>query len=360
MTWAASFIVMAVACARTPAAQAETAPTRKVENAPQVNGCGMAFVTIPAGSFIMGCSPGDRLCEDDEKPAHEVRISQEFEIGVYEVTQHQWLKVMGGNPSQFLGPERPVECVSWNDAQEFLRRLNALEDGYRYQLPTEAEWEYAARGGEPGRPYVWGKHPLPVVAGRKQANVADESARRVHPDWTALRRYDDGYAETAPVGRFAPNGYGLYDMAGNVMEWCEDWHAFWYYRRSPQCDPRGPASGFQRVVRGGSWSGFPRNLRVSNRNGLAPHRSSYNIGFRCVREPVSALSAPPPRLRAESGLARYRPAFTGEEYWAEQPPPLPGRAFPALLNFACGGRPLICLGFTVEQEGGPDRHGRGY
>jgi len=231
----------------------------------------------------MGCCRGDRECEDDERPAHEVRITTSFQIGKYEVTQEQWERVMGKNPSAFIGLDRPVERVSWNAVQEFLKKLNELNDGYLYSLPTEAEWEYAARAGQSGWKFVWGNESLPVVNGRNQANVADETVRSRHPDWKIFETYHDGYEGTAPVGSFAPNGYGLHDMVGNVMEWCDDWYDKNYYRKSPPADPRGPASAVYRVVRGGSWSGLPNNARISNRNGLSSFGSSYNIGFRCVR-----------------------------------------------------------------------------
>jgi len=147
------------------------------------------------------------------------------------VTQAQWKAVMGANASQFKEEDRPVENVSWSDVQEFLRRLNAMNDLYRYRLPTEAEWEYAARAGS----------PLDMVA-----------------DLGAVAWYDgNSGSQTHPVGRKRANGWGLYDMLGNVWEWCADWYGKDYYASSPIDDPQGPASGNLQVVRGGSWSNGP-------------------------------------------------------------------------------------------------------
>jgi formylglycine-generating enzyme required for sulfatase activity len=139
--------------------QAKPAPSPQPQAVPKssTNSIGMEFVTIPAGKFMMGCSAGDSKCHDFENPRHEVAISRSFELGKYEVTQGQWVKAMGNNPSNFKGDERlPVETVNWDDAQAFMANLSSLNDGYRYRLPTEAEWEYAARGGTTGPYYAIG------------------------------------------------------------------------------------------------------------------------------------------------------------------------------------------------------------
>jgi formylglycine-generating enzyme required for sulfatase activity len=214
----------------------------------------------------MGCSPGDRECGDDEKPAHRVRITRSFELGKYEITQAQWDVVMGANPSEFKGPDRPVEQVSWNDIQDFLRRLNGRNDGYRYRLPTEAEWEYAARAGTTG-PY-YGDLDAIAWYGRNSGN------------------------QTHSVGGKQPNPWGLYDMIGNVWEWCQDWYTNdWYQKsaKSPAVDPRGPANGEYRVMRGGSWYQYLWFLRVSSPFRERPGGRYRHTGFRCLREKADRL-----------------------------------------------------------------------
>src|SRR5205814_402004 len=150
----------------------------------------MPFVRISPGEFMMGCSTADNECNDGEKPAHRIRITKTFEIGKYEVTQAEWESVMGTNPSMFRGPSRPVENISWLDAQEFLLRLTAHQDGYRYRLPTEAEWEFAARAGS-------------------------TRAYSEEPDQVGWYQENSG-GQTHPVGQKRPNAWGLYDVSGNV------------------------------------------------------------------------------------------------------------------------------------------------
>ena len=219
----------------------------------------LAFVTIPAGKFMMGCSPGDSGCDGDENPRHEVTISRSFELGKHEGTQAQWIRLMGNNPSSFSEDDRhPVANVSWNDALAFVAKLNTLNDGYRYRLPTEAEWEYAARGGTTGLCYG---------------------------DLDAIGWYDANSAgRTHPVGQKQPNGFGLYDMLGNVWEWCSDWYGEGYYGSSPAADPRGPSTGQNRVLRGGSWLDFARLARVSVRLRYVPDLRLDLYGFRVCRE----------------------------------------------------------------------------
>jgi formylglycine-generating enzyme required for sulfatase activity len=218
------------------------------------------FVKVAPGEFTMGCSAGDNQCEDAEKPAHRVRITRGFEIGKYEVTQAMWESVMGSNPSHFKRfPNRPVERVTWDDIQEFLQRLNARKDGYRYRLPTEAEWEYAARAGSAG-PY---SGPLKDVAWYR--GNSDE--------------------QTHDVGQKQPNTWGLYDVHGNV--WERVLGSRRRYTLNPQNDPAGPAAKHLGVVRGGSWYGDPRDARASHRpGGVASNGRSTGVGFRCVREPA--------------------------------------------------------------------------
>lgn len=219
----------------------------------------MEFVKIPGGSFMMGCSPGDAESQQEEKPAHPVVITRSFEIGKCQVTQADYKAVMATNPSFHEGPNLPVEGVSWDDAHRFCEALNSKRDGYRYRLPTEAEWEYAARAGDGSCRYG----PLVEVA------------------WS----HDNSDGRTHPVGEKKPNAFGLYDTLGNVWEWVEDWYAADYYSHSPKSDPKGPDSGDYRVSRGGSWRGIARGLaRVSSRYCLKPSVRSIVVGFRCARD----------------------------------------------------------------------------
>jgi formylglycine-generating enzyme required for sulfatase activity len=217
------------------------------------NSVGMRFVWIEPGSFQMGSETGN----PDERPVHEVRLSKGFYLQVTEVTQRQWEAVMGSNPSNFKGPNRPVEDVSWGDAQEFLRRLNEKEKDSRYRLPTEAEWEGACRAGgqEPG-----------------VAADLDEVA------W--WWRNSDGV--THAVGQKKPNAWGLFDMRGNVWEWVQDWYGAYSVGR--QIDPRGPDSGEYRVLRGGSWlNDLTDYFRCAPRSRRRPTDRLVTYGFRCAR-----------------------------------------------------------------------------
>jgi formylglycine-generating enzyme required for sulfatase activity len=234
----------------------ETATGKRFPGVPMGDPIAGEFVAIPAGEFMMGSDSG----EPNEKPRHWVRITKAFEMGKYEVTQTQWNAVMGANPSNIKGDDRPVETVSWNDVQEFLKRLNARDDGYRYRLPTEAEWEYAARAG----------------------STADKVA-----DLDAVAWYSrNSGGETHPVGRKRANAWDLYDMLGNVWEWCADWYGANYYSSSPVDDPQGPASGAFHVVRGGSWDFGPEVVRPSGRDWDVPGVRVLNFGFRLVREAI--------------------------------------------------------------------------
>ena len=219
----------------------------------------MEFARIPAGTFVMGSPEDEEGRYDREGPQHEVRISQDFWIGKYEVTQAEWEAVTGKNPSHFkdCGARCPVEQVSWEDAQEFIRKLNEREfgSGYVYRLPTEAEWEYAARAGTTGA-----RH-----------GELDEIA------WY----YDNSTGTTHPVGQKRANAWGLHDMLGNVWEWTADW--FGDYPGGAVTDPTGPSTGSGRVLRGGGWCYYAWYVRSANRSGHSPGRRSGYIGFRLVR-----------------------------------------------------------------------------
>ncbi|MDR1242622.1 MAG: formylglycine-generating enzyme family protein [Deltaproteobacteria bacterium] len=227
----------------------------------RTNSIGMEFILIPSGSFTMGSDENFAKASDDEKPQHRVSISKPFYLGKYEVTQAQWEAVMGNNPSNFKGGNNPVEQVSWDDAQEFIRRLNRQEGHSRYRLPTEAEWEYAARAGSAGV-YSFG----------------DDAAQLETYAWYGERNS----GATHPVGRKQPDARGLHDMYGNVWEWVQDWFAEEYYSYSPSVDPAGPASGSQRVIRGGGWNNSASNCRSAYRYYYPPDGSAILLGFRLV------------------------------------------------------------------------------
>jgi len=214
------------------------------------------MVYVEGGTFTMGAtSEQGSDAYDDEKPAHQVKLSS-FSIGKYEVTQDEWQAVMGSNPSNFKGARHPVENVSWNDCQEFIRKLNSMT-GKRFRLPTEAEWEYAARGGSKSRGYKY--------AG---SNMLDNVA------WY----YGNSSNKTHDVGQLSPNELGFYDMSGNVWEWCYDWTGD--YSSGSQNNPTGPSSGSSRVYRGGSWRRNAGGCRVSYRNNNSPGFSNFDFGLR--------------------------------------------------------------------------------
>ncbi len=210
---------------------------------------GQRYVWIPPGSFTMGCSPGDNECGEDEKPAHQVTITKGFWLGQTAVTQAAFQRVRGNNPSHFKGDNRPVESVTWNDATGYCSAIGG-------RLPTEAEWEYAARAGTTGSRY---------------GNL-DEIA------WYTA----NSGGQTHEVAQKQPNAWGLYDMLGNVYQWVEDWSGS--YSSGEQSDPQGAASGQYRALRGGSWYDGPRVVRASYRSGLAPANRGGDVGFRCVGE----------------------------------------------------------------------------
>ena len=219
----------------------------------------MEFVFVQGGCFQMGDTFGDG--GDDEKPVHEVCVA-DFWMGKVEVTQGLWERVMGNNPSRYPNGEKyPVEQASWNDVQTFIQRLSQ-RSGKNYRLPTEAEWEYAARSG--------GKD-------EKYAGTSDDIGLGEYA-W-----YEKNSGKTThPVGLKMANGLGIHDMSGNVWEWCQDWYGKDYYKDSPRDRPQGPGKGIYRVIRGGSWYDLSWYLRATNQGGLSPSGRYNFVGFRLV------------------------------------------------------------------------------
>ncbi|MEO5348181.1 MAG: formylglycine-generating enzyme family protein [Magnetococcus sp. YQC-3] len=229
------------------------------------NSVGMEFILVPAGSFMMGADihfDGD--AKDAELPQRSVSISRPFYLGKFPVTQQDWVSVMGSNPSNHKGRTLPVERVSWDDAQAFIQALNAKEKTRAYRLPTESEWEYAARAGTNTNRY-WG-------------DGADDAA-----EYAWFNSMEGGKKRSShPVGLLRPNAWGLHDMLGNLHEWCQDWFDKEYYAGGPAVDPKGPSQGSARVLRGGSWYDGVDAIRSAFRFSLPPEQCSTNIGFRVL------------------------------------------------------------------------------
>ncbi len=282
-----------------PATRPETKPLApKILSAPPAG-----MVLIKSLEFKRGDILGDGNA--NEKPAHLVRVD-DFLIGTHEVTNREYLlfvKETGGNFPEWMNPnskyhyqtgsdpfykklgpalynlDHPVVGVSWQDAIMYCAWLS-LKSPYKYRLPTEAEWELAARGGNNAIKYSWGNSaPLPGRGG----NVGDEALKRVFPDWPVIwRAYNDNYAFTAPVAKFGANAFGVFDMTGNIAEWCSDWYESSYYQKQVWDRPAGPAQGTEKVIRGGSWSDTPAKLRIPYRRSAPPTFRSNNLGFRVV------------------------------------------------------------------------------
>ncbi|MBR5977526.1 MAG: formylglycine-generating enzyme family protein, partial [Verrucomicrobia bacterium] len=249
------------------------------------------MIRIEPGTFMMG-SPEDELGRQDDEVQHQVTLTQGYWLGKYEVTQAQYEAVMGKNPSCYKGADLPVEQVSWNDAVKFCEWLTAQEraagrlpEGYEYTLPTEAQWEYACRAGT-------------TTAFNNGTNIPTMLQRTDRPcpnlDPLAWYGYNSGEynsagnytgnGKTFPVGQKQPNAWGLYDMHGNVWEWCLD--RYGSYPSSAVTDPKGPATGSGRVMRGGSWYFFAYYCRSAYRYGSDPGRNGSNYGFRVALSPV--------------------------------------------------------------------------
>jgi formylglycine-generating enzyme len=319
-----------VACV--PIAAAASYAKKAPQNRESVNSIGMTLVQIPAGEFQMGATePPEKLVETfavyrrkpdffkDEYPRHRVRITRPFEFGKYEITVGQFRKFVedagykteaerdgtGGwgynsttgkcegrslkynwhDPGFEQTDDHPVLNVTWNDAAAFCKWLSRKE-GKNYRLPTEAEWEYAARAGATTR-YADGDDPAGLA---KKANVRDDAGLTKFPHVQELDIPPSGSPKfTEPVGRFPPNRFGLCDMSGNVWEWCSDWYGADYYAHSPAEDPQGPEKGDRRVRRGGGWNSFPLWARAAFRNWNTPKSRCVNLGFRVVCDQAVTL-----------------------------------------------------------------------
>jgi uncharacterized protein (TIGR02996 family) len=259
-----------------------------------VNSISMRLALIPPGVFLMGSPAEEEGRSADEGPLHEVEITRPFYLGVFPVTQGQWRAVMGHNPSCFCarghfrsGKDRvkglntddfPVECVSWDDVTVFLAKLAALkkevEARREYRLPTEAEWEYACRGGPcSSTPFHLGNSLSSTQASFDGRFPYGEASKRPYRQ------------RTCAVGSYRPNAFGLYDMHGAVFEWCADWYDKDYYKTSPRRDPQGPSEGRSRVRRGGGWNSNGWSCRAARRSGNAPFYRLSSMGFRVVAVP---------------------------------------------------------------------------
>ena len=242
--------------------QRPTSPSTTTSNdvltIPVKDGINIEMVKVEAGTFMMGATSEMKDPYDNEKPIHQVTLTNDYYMGKYEVTQALWQAVMGSNPSYFKGDNLPVEKVSWNDCQEFISRLNGMT-GRKFRLPTEAEWEYAARGGKKSRGYQYSG----------SYNISDVA-------WCG----GNSGSKTHSVGTKQANELGIYDMSGNVYEWCQDWKSSYY--SSSQTNPTGATSGSGRVRRGGCWYGIGQYCRSSARGSSSPGLRYGYLGLRLV------------------------------------------------------------------------------
>lgn len=245
---------------QTTVRQPVTTPSKPVVRTYTVGNVSFEMISVKGGTFTMGGTSEQGAVDDDEKPTHSVTLS-DYYIGKYEVTQALWKAVMGNRPSTWKGENLPVESVSWKDVQDFIKKLNQ-KTGENFRLPTEAEWEYAARGGNKSKGYRFsGSNNIGDVAWQE-----DNSGKKTHP-----------------VGMKSPNELGIYDMSGNVWEWCED--KYGKYSSESQTNPTGSTKGSQRVLRGGSWSNFANICHISNRGKDSAGEKFGNYGFRLVIVP---------------------------------------------------------------------------
>jgi formylglycine-generating enzyme required for sulfatase activity len=245
------------------------------------------YVAVAPGDFVMG-SPNPSAkshraaagSEANERPQRRVKISKGFEMGKFEVTQDQWQSVMNTNPSSFKGPQLPVMNVSWNDAQEFLTRLQSFDPQHVYRLPTEAEWEYACRAAAEGEFSAEERDAAIPNAGAEKPGSAEEAEKILSAvSWFGSNAFNHPH----PVGHLKPNAWGLYDMRGNVREWCQDWYDSDFYRSKLVENPQGPATGTTKVNRGCSWQSPASQCRSAARSSDLPTERNNLIGLRIVR-----------------------------------------------------------------------------
>jgi formylglycine-generating enzyme required for sulfatase activity len=326
---------------------ADYARRLKLESTREIDlggGVKLELVLIPAGSFTMG-SPSSEAGRPKgssvDETQHYVTITKPFYMGKHDVTQVQWERVMGSNPSQFKGANNPVDTVSWDDARAFLARA-----GNGLRLPTEAQWEWACRAGTKTRFYT-----------------GDSESDLVRAGWYGSYTTTQGLldATTKPVGQKQPNAFGLYDMHGNVMQWCEDWYGEKYYESGPIMDPPGPQAGEFRVMRGGTYNVAPEYCRAAHRSGNSPDRRLSAFGFRVVMTlqpqtnvPAPALPPPaPPPPQKSDPVASFK-AFTNNFMKAigEAPPhhidgsDVGGYHYPAVDNKYRASDPAIDVSAT--------------
>jgi len=255
------------------AATQETGVGSKTESPPKEiavdlgKGVKLEMVLIPAGEFLMGSPDSDKDASAEEKPQHRVRITKPFYLGKHPVTQEQWEAIMASNPSNFKGPKNPLEEVSWDDCQQFLDKLNAKVGtrNKRFLLPTEAQWEYACRAGSSTK-YCFG----------------DDESELGEYGWYMANASD----RPQPVGQKKPNAFGIYDMHGNLGEWCQDWYSAGYYANSTTDDPSGPTTGTTCVNRGGGWDRPERYCRSAFRSYYVPEFRLDFVGFRVAQVPA--------------------------------------------------------------------------
>ena len=255
------------------------------------NRLNIEMIAVQGGTFMMGCTPEQDECNDEVKPANRVTVSDLY-IGKYEVTQAQWRAVMGttlqqqGDKANMRisnvgeGDNYPMYFVSWDDTQEFIRRLNAAT-GKTYRLLTEAEWEFAARGGNSSRKYKYSGSNTAGDVAWYYDNAGDRilnSGNTMNPNEIISNNIN-----SHPVGRKSPNELGIHDMSGNVWEWCSDW--FGLYNSNEQTNPKGPSSGAERILRGGCWVLVAHTTRVSFRFRSNPDKRDYMTGFRLACNP---------------------------------------------------------------------------